>query len=192
MFDSLAELNKQRKENDERDGRLHLPLHIGVGINTGECVVGNIGSDMRFDYSVLRDAVNLSSRLEGQTKGYGVYTILGEQTAQLVRDRFAVLELDAIRVKGKQEPEQIFALLGNAEMRNNDEFQSHAILHQQMIRDYLARNWDMAIKAAEALLETSGVYGLEDFYRLYLECLKAYKANPPANDWDGVFTATSK
>jgi len=103
MLDSMQALNDDLKAEAEVTGRTFYPLAIGIGINTGECVVGNMGSTSRFDYSALGDAVNLAARLEGASKAYGVPLLLGERTAQAVGESFAVFELDRIRVKGKTE-----------------------------------------------------------------------------------------
>jgi len=103
MLDSMQALNDQLKAEAQATGRPYYPLAIGIGINTGECVVGNMGSTSRFDYSALGDAVNLAARLEGASKDYGVSLLLGERTAKAVRDAFAVFELDRITVKGKTE-----------------------------------------------------------------------------------------
>jgi adenylate cyclase len=103
MLDSMQALNDDLQVEAEATGRTFYPLAIGIGINTGECVVGNMGSTSRFDYSALGDAVNLAARLEGASKAYGVPLLLGERTAQAVGDTFAVFELDRIRVKGKTE-----------------------------------------------------------------------------------------
>src|SRR5262249_56279557 len=99
-----------------------IPIKVGIGMNTGRCVVGNMGSDLRFNYSVLGDPVNLASRLEGQSKNYGVPIILGSKTASGLRDKFAVLELDCITVKGKTEPESVFTVLGRADVAVSDRF----------------------------------------------------------------------
>nr|WP_250811509.1 adenylate/guanylate cyclase domain-containing protein [Neorhizobium tomejilense] len=103
MLDSMQALNDGLRAEAEATGRTYYPLAIGIGINTGECVVGNMGSTSRFDYSALGDAVNLAARLEGASKAYGVPLLLGERTAQAVGDTVAVFELDRIRVKGKTE-----------------------------------------------------------------------------------------
>jgi len=103
MLDSMQALNDQLKAESQATGRPYYPLAIGIGINTGECVVGNMGSTSRFDYSALGDAVNLAARLEGASKDYGVSLLLGERTAKAVRHTFAVFEVDRITVKGKTE-----------------------------------------------------------------------------------------
>ena len=104
MLHRVDTLNRQREQQANENGQRFIPIKVGVGINTGRCVVGNMGSDLRFNYSVLGDPVNLASRLEGQSKNYGVPIIIGSKTASGLRDKFAVLELDCITVKGKTEP----------------------------------------------------------------------------------------
>jgi len=103
MLDSIEALNAELKAEAVAVGRTHYPLRIGIGINTGDCVVGNMGSTSRFDYSALGDAVNLAARLESASKNYGLSLLIGGKTADAVRDRYAVLELDRIAVKGKTE-----------------------------------------------------------------------------------------
>jgi adenylate cyclase len=104
MLKAVDMLNAELAAEAEASGSKPIHLAIGVGLNTGECVVGNMGSDIRFNYSVLGDPVNLAARLEGQTKSYGVPILLGEQTARGAAGEFAVVELDRVLVKGKTEP----------------------------------------------------------------------------------------
>lgn len=109
----LADLNEARHREAAAQGLpAPLPLEIGIGVNTGPCVVGNMGSDFRFDYSALGDAVNLASRLEGLTTQYGEPILIGEATAAALAGRFALREIGSVQVKGKAEPVRIFALLG--------------------------------------------------------------------------------
>lgn len=131
----IRPLNDRLEEKARADGRAFVPDNVGVGLNTGECCVGNMGSDQRFDYSVLGDAVNLASRLEGQTRTYGVGIVTGELTKTLADD-MAFLELDLITVKGKTIPERIFALLGDEALSSSAEFQGLAGLHAKMLAAY--------------------------------------------------------
>ena len=99
------------------------PFGMGLGINTGVVVVGNMGSDQRFDYTCLGDGVNIASRLEGQSKAYGVKIVLGQRTAELVREEYFVLRLDSIAVKGKVIAIDIYTVLRSEE--HTSELQSH-------------------------------------------------------------------
>ncbi len=192
MLKALDKLNAERLIEDEQAGRESLPLHVGVGINTGECVVGNVGSDMRFDYSVLGDAVNLAARLEGQTKGYGVDTIIGQNSADKVKGKFALLELDAIRVKGKTEPEVIFTIIGTDETLRDPDFQAHEENHTQLLAAYRAMKWPQARKLIKACRQSGEKFRLSGLYDLFDERLAAFKETPPPKDWDGVFTMETK
>jgi adenylate cyclase len=108
-------------------------MKVGVGLNTGPCVVGNMGSDLHFNYSVLGDAVNLASRLEGQTKSYGVSILIGSATAAAVDGRFAVLELDRLQVKGKTEPEIIHTVVGREDVAGSAAFRRLRELNAAML-----------------------------------------------------------
>ncbi|MDX1739094.1 MAG: adenylate/guanylate cyclase domain-containing protein, partial [Alphaproteobacteria bacterium] len=191
MFESLTDLNSERQREAEEGGYEYLPLNIGIGINTGDCVVGNMGSDQRFDYSVLGDAVNLASRLEGQSKSYGVGVVLGTDTAAAAKDDFAILELDLIAVKGKSEAVRIFTLLARKGEIDQSEFDSHKEQHDLMLEAFRGQNWDKAEEFCNKL--TGGIGGLMNgFYEIYKGRIEDYRITPPPSDWDGVFVATSK
>jgi adenylate cyclase len=109
-------LNGELKREAEASGGVYMPLRIGIGLNSGPCVVGNMGSDFRFNYSVLGDTVNLASRLESRTKDYRLSLVIGSRTAERAKEIFATMEIDLIQVKGKKQPELVFTVLGRAEV----------------------------------------------------------------------------
>src|SRR5690606_8766611 len=115
MRDGVARLNDELRAEAAAAGRPHLPIRVGIGLNSGLCCVGNMGSQQRFDYSALGDDVNLASRHEGQCKTYGVDIIVGENT-QVRAPRQAMIEIDLIQVKGKTRPVRIYALLGGPDL----------------------------------------------------------------------------
>jgi adenylate cyclase len=194
MFENLPALNDQLELEAKEEDRAFHPIRIGIGINSGDCVVGNMGSTQRFDYSVLGDAVNLAARLEGQSKNYGVNIVIGDETANAATE-FATLEMDFIAVKGKTEGVHIFCLLGRPEMKASSEFNALAPVHDEMIAAYrgmgFPRAEDLLAQVRELAKPLMGE-GLEVLYDLYAERLEEYKTNPPPADWDGVFVATSK
>ena len=192
MLDRIDQVNSERKAEAEAAGQEFLPLNVGIGINTGQCVVGNMGSDIRFDYSVLGDSVNLASRLEGQSKNYGVKIIVGESTCNAVSDEYAAMELDLIRVKGKFEPERIFVLLGDKEVLARESFKKLHACNEDMLTAFRDRRWGDAQTAIDQCKEYSAQYGLEDFYAMYELRLLNLETNPPSEHWDGVFVATTK
>ncbi|MBX4906042.1 MULTISPECIES: adenylate/guanylate cyclase domain-containing protein [Rhizobium] len=117
MQSAISRLNGQLEREAAALGRKPHVLKMGVGINTGECIVGNMGSTRRFDYSCLGDSVNLASRLEGASKNYGVALLLGEETARLVADTYIVVELDRIIVKGRTAPSPVFTVVHKADAK---------------------------------------------------------------------------
>jgi adenylate cyclase len=191
MFQSLIVLNEERKREALEENKTFLPLNIGIGINSGDCVVGNMGSAQRFDYSVLGDAVNLAARLEGQSKSYGVGIVIGEETALAIDGHFPLAELDLIAVKGKTEAVRIFTILGGPEILQDPDYNSVVAQHAEMLRAYRAQEWNNAADTMNMLKgRLSGV--LDGFYDIYMARLEEYRENPPPADWDGVYVATSK
>lgn len=192
MLSELEALNIARRTEIGPDGLPVKPLQVGVGINTGQCVVGNMGSEQRFDYTVLGDSVNLASRLEGQTKAYGVRIILGEQTAGLVDGRFATLPLDRIRVIGKKEPEEIHTLVGAADCLASPAFEALRAAHMAVVEDYRSQRWSDLEARLAACKQAAEPFGLEGYYDKIAARLEVFRKSPPPSDWDGVFEATSK
>src|SRR6266852_7371535 len=160
MIDRLKVLNRERQEEAKSAGQLFLPFRIGIGINTGRCVVGNLGSDLRFNYSVLGDPVNVAARLEGQTKFYGVPIIIGSKTGEKAKEKFAILELDLVTVVGRTEPDTIYALLGREEVLNDSRFQELRKLWSTMIYCYRSRDWEGASEAIELCRSAEHNFGL--------------------------------
>ena len=181
MLEALGALN----ESFQKQG---LPeVRIGVGINTGEMSVGNMGSRFRKAYTVLGDAVNLGSRLEGLTKDYGVGMLVGEAT-KAAAPEFVYQEIDRVRVKGKAEPVTIYQPIGLSGVVS-DEAVERVTRFEQMLAEYREQRWD----EAEKLLWTLSEPDEEDKLRaLYQERIKTYRENPPGEEWDGVFTFKTK
>ena len=192
MLEQVDALNKEREAEAQEGGHAYIPLNIGVGLNTGTCVVGNMGSDLRFDYSVFGDSVNLASRLEGQSKEYGFPIIVGSTTALAAKDRFAILELDFIMVKGKTEPEVIYAIAGREDTAQSARFQRLRNLTIEMLACYRSRDWEGALAAIERGRRTDEVHSLELLFNLYETRIRGYQKNPPPEDWNGAFALLTK
>jgi adenylate cyclase len=192
MLERIDGLNKARELEAQQGGHAYIPLNVGVGLNTGTCVVGNMGSDLRFDYSVLGDSVNLASRLEGQSKEYGFPIIVGSRTALAVKDKFAILELDFIMVKGKKEPEVIYAIAGREDTAQSGRFQRLRNLTIEMLACYRSRDWEGALAAIDRGRRTDQAHSLELLYNLYETRIHNYQKNPPPEDWNGAFALLTK
>lgn len=162
------------------------PIKVGIGIASGPMNVGNMGSAFRMAYTVMGDTVNLGSRLEGMTKMYGANLIVAEETKNMIAG-FITRELDTLRVKGKLQPITIFEPLCETKDAT-PELLAEVDLFQKGLAHYRDQAWDAAEQVFEALQQSNpGV-----LYELYLERVAAFKADPPGDDWDGVFVATSK
>jgi adenylate cyclase len=192
-FDMRAELSHINAhfaaEAKKTDGR-PIHLRIGIGLNSGICCVGNMGSEQRFDYSVLGDTVNVASRLESLSPVYGVDLVIGAETAATVPD-FALLEIDQVRVKGKERPLRIYAGLGDEQVAASNSYQALKPLHDAMLTAYRGQEWDEA-ETALAAARATAPEELTPLYELYAARIADYRAAPPPADWDGVFEARSK
>jgi adenylate cyclase len=175
-------LNSLKEFNDEVTKEGIPPFGMGLGINTATVVVGNMGSDQRFDYTCLGDGVNLAARLEGQSKPYGVKLIVGPETAELVRDVYQVIELDLIAVKGKTEPARIYTVVEKKD-------KAAEVAHNKFLNYYRTGEWGRALAMA---YEMGPLWKgeLSGYYEAMIERMDEKKEAPV--NWDGVFRATSK
>jgi adenylate cyclase len=186
MLGSLDEFNNEiAKENVP-------PFGMGIGINTGTVVVGNMGSEQRFDYTCLGDAVNLASRLEGQSKNYGVKIVLGPITAERLGNEYFTLELDCIAVKGKTEGVTIYTVFYNPTEDQKPDWTLAKELHGLMIDYYRKQQWERATGLIQTNLKGCFNGQMDDYYAIWLERIEEMKNKNLPSDWDGVYRATSK
>ena len=184
MMESLTEFNEEVTKEGVP------PFGMGLGINTDTVVVGNMGSSQRFDYTCLGDGVNLASRLEGQSKPYGVKIVLGPKTAEQISDEYFTLELDIIAVKGKTEGVRIFTVLAtNAGAMA--EYLVSRIEHDLMLDHYRKQKWDEAL---ETLNQLHGEFDseMDKYYHMMIERIGELREQNLPSDWDTVYRTNSK
>jgi adenylate cyclase len=181
----LVDLNLGLKQEAEASGRPYHELHVGIGVNTGECVVGNFGSEQRFNYSLLGDPVNLASRLEGLCKLYLVDLVIGEETAKMLDDP-DLLELDLVAVKGRSQAVKVYTL-----PPDDEDEAVYKNRHEELLAAYRRQDWAAALSAlGEAPL--AAVRYLAPLYTLYRHRIAHFQIEAPPSDWDGVYTAEDK
>jgi adenylate cyclase len=185
MRRKLAELNRGWESEALAAGKSFEPVKIGIGINTGECVVGNFGSQEHFDYSLLGDPVNLASRLEGLGKVYGVDLVIGEETAARLADP-ALIEIDIVAVKGKTQAGRIYTL--PPEPVEQEQFIDR---HSALLRAYRRQDWAAALRLLDDGL-LAATRHLAPVYDLYRRRIAQFQIEAPPQNWDGVFTAEEK
>jgi len=175
MIKKLKELQKKWAEEKFPE------INIGIGLNTGPAVIGNMGSYERFDYTAMGDTINLGSRLEGLTKAYGVCIIASESTKKAVKNKFIFRKLDLVRVKGKNKPITIYELVcKKGEEHDVDKIKAY----EEGLKLYLDKKWDKAVKQFEKA---------DDFAaKEFIKRCKEFKKNLPPKDWDGVWVMKTK
>jgi len=187
---TMLQMLENLKEFNDEIAKEGVPAFgMGLGINTGTVVVGNMGSDQRFDYTCLGDTVNLASRLEGQSKPYGVSNVIGPLTYRYVREEYLCLALDTIAVKGKKEGVDIYTVLGRPESIIHVKMDLD--MHANMMKSYKNRRFDDAIYYAKRL---KGCFGgkMDAYYDMWMERCEELKSAGLSETWDGVYRATSK
>jgi adenylate cyclase len=189
MASHMGELNRVWEQRASAAGRPFQPVKIGIGINTGECCVGNLGSTHRFDYSAIGDEVNITSRFEGLSKIYGLTAIVGDRVLAKAPD-FSGLEIDLVQVKGRTRAVRVhtFAdLLGS----DRPSLEHLRPLHSQFLAAYRGQAWD----EAERLLgecRRVGIAQLESCYLLFMSRIATLRHMHLPPDWDGAFAMTEK
>jgi adenylate cyclase len=188
---ALEMLTDLRSFNEEISKEGIPAFGMGLGINTGVVVVGNMGSEQRFDYTCLGDAVNLASRLEGQSKNYGVDIVLGPITAERLGDTYFTVHLDKIAVKGKKQGVDIYTVFYNPKDADAAEWKRCKKIHNNMLNCYREKNWDLAASLIPGL---KGAFngGLDHYYAIWLERIEEMRVKDLPNDWDGTYYATGK
>jgi adenylate cyclase len=192
MLAQVDALNREREREASAANVPFIPILMGIGINTGRCTVGNMGSDLRFQYTVMGDTVNVASRLEGQTRTYDLATIIGSRTAAAVADEFALLEIDAVRVKGKAEPEVIYTILGRVELKQHPAFMALRQAWESLLLCYRKQDWAGARKMLDACRSCSDTLQVAGLFDAYAARIDRLEQDPPEPGWDGVYTAESK
>jgi adenylate cyclase len=190
MREELNALNARFKSEAKLTGLKKVKIKAGIGLNSGLCCVGNMGSDQKFNYSALGDTVNIASRLEALSPAYRLDLVIGEETAAAAPD-FALLEIDQVQVKGKAIPIRIYTGVGDERMAATAEFRRLKDIHDRMLAAYRGQDWAAAADAAEQCRSTAPE-SLTGFYEIYAARIAEFRADPPPADWDGVYVAKSK
>lgn len=184
MMEALEKVNRKLEMGVRADGKPVGPIDIGIGINTGEAVVGNFGTDDKPSYAVTGRAVRLSGEIERLSVAYGSAVLVGGPTHALVERDFAFLEVDHVALAAS-ESVGLFALLGTPLARANPRFMALKAFHDRIFQAYRAREWEKAralIAQARALSGANPV-----LYDLYLNRIEHFEAHPPSGNWTGTF-----
>lgn len=191
---ALFQFRAALQEINAKFARIGFPeIAIGVGVNTGPCAVGAMGSKSRLDYSCIGDAVNLASRLEGITKQYGLWNCLGNSTASHVDHAFALVEVDRVAVKGRTRPETVWTVAGEGDVLADPTFTELRAAIDEGAAAYRAQDWDRAEAAYDRAAPLSlPAFDPSGLAKVFKARIAEYRKAPPPPDWDGVYVATSK
>jgi adenylate cyclase len=192
MLEAIKALNGQLGKEAAQAGMPFTPIKIGIGINTGACVVGNLGSLRRFNYSVIGDSVNVASRIEGLCKLYGASALISEATVASLGEAFATLEIDTVRVLGKTEPVKIYALVGKQKVLKDPAFDAASSCMVHFFEAYRSQRWQMAVHWLSEFANHAPRFGLTGLIDCYRQRIDLLANDPPEPNWDGVFVADTK
>lgn len=188
---------KAALEMQERLQKLHskwakygnIQIHQRVGINTGDCIIGNMGSESKFNYTAMGDPVNIASRLEGVNKQYGTEIMISQMTYVKVAKRVVAREVDKVIVVGKTEPVTIYELIGLADRPLAEPTRNFLEIYHEGLKAYRDRKWDEVV----AYMEHAMTFKADDpVCKLYIERMRLFQIHPPEADWNGVFVLHSK
>ena len=193
MQENLEVLRQNWQSEGERWPEIVHHMQNRIGINTGQMVTGNMGSESRMNYTMMGDTVNLAARLEASAKQYGIYIQIADTTYQPVKDQVVVRDLDFVRVMGKTEPAQVYELISETG-KEPELYKKLLPAFHEALALYRNQNWSKTIEAFKASDD------LEDMFpgrktnpsRIYIPRCEHYMDNPPGDDWDGAWTLTSK
>lgn len=182
MQKKVSEISREWVQKGEK------PLHIRIGLNSGDVIVGNVGGEKHKNYTVMGDNVNLASRLEGANKEYNSAIMISESTYEAAKNFVLVRELDSLRVKGKTKPTKVFELIGMKGESEAEERLKSLVDYNSALELYKQKNFAEASKLFQKCFSD-----VQDFTsKMYLERATAYVENPPGDDWDGVFVMKTK
>lgn len=184
---SMQKRLHELRDKWKSEGRPELSARVGIG--SGEMVFGNMGSSQSFDYTVMGDVVNLSSRLEGANKQYGTKILINERTYELCGEQILAREMDLLRVKGKNEAVKCFHLMATGSTPKADQIKHVINIFTTGVYLYRKQEWQQAIEQFKDVL---GVWNDDYASQMYIERCENFAKNPPGDDWDGVYTMTSK
>ncbi|NSW96980.1 CHASE2 domain-containing protein, partial [bacterium] len=193
MQDKLAILREGWQEEGDRWPEIVHNMQNRIGISSGQMVTGNMGSEARMNYTMMGDNVNTAARLESSAKQYGIYIQIADSTYQAVKEKVVVRDLDNVRVLGKNEPVKVWELISEVG-QEPDQYKKILPAYHEALDLYKSQEWSKAIEAFKASDELEEMFGgrKTNPSRIYIPRCEHYLENPPGEDWDGVWTLTSK